>query len=481
METLHPGLYFQEIAGISPVGGASTSTGAFVGTAPKGKIGEAVLVTNWTQFVKEFGGFDKNSYLAYAVRGFFENGGSRAYISRVVHYAQGVKSSAPATADLSDAQSTITIKVQALYDGAYGNTLAVGVTNVDSVANSFDLAVVENGTVVETYTKVKLEEAEDITKNSAYIKLTVVGTTLPAVVADKALAGGNDGLTGLTDTDYIGDANTRAGLYAFDNVDINLVAIPAITSEAVVNGLITYVEGRQDCFAIVDVPFDMNVTQAKDFVVETAKAVSEYAGIYYPFIEVTDPIGVGKNPTKFVPPSGHIMGVFARIDNSAGVWKAPAGTDANVLGVLGLKYNVSDAEQDLLNPVNINCLRAFDGAGICVWGTRTLSSGEYKYVPVRRTMLFIEKSLKDNMRWTVFKPNDEKLWGMIKSTIESFLTTIWSQGGLKGTSSTEAFFVKCDAELNTPDVVDQGRTYVDIGIAPQKPAEFIIFRLSLKR
>lgn len=479
METLHPGLYVQEVAGISPVEGASTSTGAFVGTASKGKIGEAVLVTNWTQFVREFGGFEKNSYLAYAVRGFFENGGSRAYISRVVHVATGVKSSAPATIDLVGGASAVTLKVSALYDGTYGNNLSVSVTEVTT--DSFTLVVHDGANIVETYSHMKLDEADDLTKNSAYIKVTVVGTVLPTAVADKKLAGGNDGLAGLVDTDYLGDATLKTGLHAFDNVNINLVAIPAVTSTAVINGVIAYVNGRKDCFAVLDAPFDMGITAVKDYVITTTKAVSDYAGIYYPFLEVADPIGVGTNPTKFVPPSGHVMGVIARIDNSVGVWRAPAGVDANILGALGLKYNVSDAEQDILNPVNINCLRAFDGSGICVWGTRTLSSGEYKYVPVRRTSLFIEKSLNDNMRWTVFKPNDEKLWGLIKSSVESFLTSIWSQGGLKGSSTAEAFFVKCDAELNTTDVVDLGRTYVDIGIAPQKPAEFIIFRLSLKR
>ena len=303
----------------------------------------------------------------------------------------------------------------------------------------------------------------------------MIGEKLPKVTDATALIGGVDGIAGIVDEDY------KYSLTAFDAVGVNLIAMSGVTSQSAQQGLIDYCTARGDAFAVLEAPMGLSVTEARDYVVTTAKFSSEFAGIYYPFVKVSDPVGLGKNPVKLIPPSGHIIGAIARTDNSVGVWRAPAGTDVKLLGTIGLEYEMSNAEQDILNPENINAIRAFDGEGICIWGTRTLSGGEYKYIPVRRLVIFIEQSLNANMLWTVFKPNDEKLWGMIKSAVEGFLNTIWAQGGLKGASASDAYFVKCDAELNTPDVIDIGRTYVDIGIAPQKPAEFIIFRLSLKR
>lgn len=478
METLHPGLYFQEVAGVPAMQGASTSTGAFVGVAPKGKVGEAVLVTNWTQYVKEFGSFDKNSYLAYAVKGFFENGGSRAYISRAVKVTDGVKASAPALHDV-EVETNLLATFRAKSDGVWGNSIAITIEN--PTVDKFDLLVSYKGAVVESFKAVPMVGADAVVI-SDYIEVVIVDETKAlTVVTNQLLTGGNDGITGITDVDYLGDITANTGLQAFNNVEVNLVAISGITSVAVQKGLISYCENRGDCFAVLETPLGLNPVQAEEYVTTTANLASEYSAIYYPNIKVVDHIGLGKNPMKVVPPSGHIMGVMARTDAKQGVWKAPAGVDCKVLGAVEVEYNVADAEQDILNPSNINCIRSLDGEGICVWGTRTLSNGEYKYIPVRRTVLMIKASLNKSMKWTAFQPNDERLWGRITATVSAFLSDIHGQGGLKGGSSSEAYMVKCDAELNTQDVIDLGKTYVDIAIAPQKPAEFIIFRLSLKR
>lgn len=479
METLHPGLYFQEVAGTPPVEGVSTATAGFVGIAQKGRVGEAVLVTNWSQFLKEFGGFINDSYLAYAVRGFFENGGSRAYIVRAVHYnVDGETGAYTKTSDVATTQLLAStepvLNVNAKNDGAWGNDIKVEVL-AGEAEGKFTLNVYYKDELVESYKEVDMETIEVETKTSSYIEVIAKSTTVPDATPKTALVGGLNGIEGMVDEDY------KYSLTAFDAVPVNLIAIPGVTSIGAQKGLLDYATARGDVFAVTEVPMGLGIEEAKNYVTKEANLSTEFGAIYYPFIQVSDPIGLGKNPTKLVPPSGHIIGAIARTDNSAGVWRAPAGTDVKLLGAIGLEYNMSDAEQDILNPENINAIRAFDGEGICIWGTRTLSSGEYKYIPVRRLVTFIEQSLKANMLWTVFKPNDEKLWGMIKSAVEGFLTTIWAQGGLKGASASDAFFVKCDAELNTPDVIDQGRTYVDIGIAPQKPAEFIVFRISLKR
>jgi uncharacterized protein len=482
METLHPGLYLQEVPGEQPIEGVSTSTGAFVGVAEKGPIGESGFVTSWQQFVELYGSYSNNSYLAYAVRGFFENGGTRAYISRAVHYDVGVKTSSPATIDLSVSTETYA-SIDAKYDGIYGNSIGVELANVDAEKGTFDFLVSEKGVQLEKYESVTLEDLEDIVNaDSKLVKVTVVDeTAVPTAIKEK-LAGGNDGIDGITATDYVGDPALKTGLYAFDNDEIRLVAVPGITDVAVIAGLTSYVENRQDAFAIVESPMGKTPQTVLEFKQTEANIASERVGFYNTWIKVADPIGVGKNPTKLIPPSGHIAGIYARTDNARGVYKAPAGLEAVVRGAIGLEYNVSDAEQDILNPVGINAIRSFAGEGIILWGARTCSSSaEYKYIPVRRSVDYIEQSVLAGTRWSVFEPNDATLWGKLTSSVEAFLRGFWRAGGLRGTQEADAFYVQCDSTTTTPDDIDVGRVYAHIGVAPQKPAEFIIFKVSLRK
>lgn len=482
MEILHPGLYMLEVQGEVPVEGISTATGAFVGTAPRGKVGEAVLATSWTQFVKEYGGFDANSYLAYAVKGFFENGGSRAYIVRTVHYNLGAKTSESASIMLQDADivPVNVMTIQAKSDGLWGNDISL-VVEAGEGAGTYNINVLYKGSQVEQYVSLTSETVISVTATSAYIECIKLQDTIPVPIVATNLTGGNDGLEAISDSDYLGIEEYKNGLYALDSYRINLVAIPGITTSPVLQGVLTYVEGRGDCFAILDTPMAQTITGARTFVKATANLASEYAGIYYPWVIVPDPIGAGNNPLKTVAPSGHVMGAFARIDSSIGVWKAPAGLDAKLLGVVGLEYKMSDTEQGLLNPENINCIRSFDGQGIVIWGARTLSIGKFKYVPAKRTILFISDSLYTILQWAVFQPNNLALWDALKANTENFLSTMWAQGALKGKTAKEAFFVKCDADLNTADIVEAGYTYIDLGVALLKPSEFIIFRLTVMK
>lgn len=475
METLHPGLFLQEVPSEKPIEGTSTSTGAFVGIAEKGPIGKSELVTSWTQFVEKYGSYIPNSYLAYAVRGFFENGGTRAYISRVVHYANGSKTSAKATATLKAGATNVAI-IDALSDGAYGNNIEVRITS-NTAYKTVDLVVYYKGVQVEKYSDVILAELDDVVNSqSKYIKVTLINEdTLPSN-GSFSLQGGNDGITGLTGTDYI------EALKAFDNDPINLLAIPGVTDVAVLGGAKTYAEKRQDVFVIAEVPLGRTITGARDYKLTEANIASMRVALYYPWIKVADPIGAGKNPVKLIPPSGHLMGIYARTDNTRGVYKAPAGTEAQVRGAIGLEYNVSDAEQDLLNPIGVNAIRAFAGEGIIVWGARTTDvKGEYKYIPVRRSIDYIEQSILAGTRWSVFEPNDNVLWAKLTASIEAFLRGFWRAGGLKGTDEKQAFQVECNENTTTPDDIEAGRVYANIGVAPQKPAEFIIFRLSLRK
>ncbi len=283
---------------------------------------------------------------------------------------------------------------------------------------------------------------------------------------------GRDKRGASSDTAYIGrdgGPGARTGLKCFEEIDeISIVAAPGQTSAAVQDALLTHCETRKDRFAILDSPETMSggvdkLARPRD---------SKYGGYYFPWIQVYDP----ERGNVFVPPSGHIAGVYARTDNERGVHKAPA--NEIVRGALGLKYNVSKGEQDILNPKGVNCIRLMLGGGIRIWGARTLSSDpSWRYINVRRLFIMVETSIERATQWVVFEPNDHRLWKRVTRTIASFLTLVWRNGALMGETPEKAFFVKCDSETNPPEVIDVGQLIVEIGLAPVKPAEFVIFRI----
>ena len=276
--------------------------------------------------------------------------------------------------------------------------------------------------------------------------------------------GGRDGM-------YIGrdgGPGARTGLKCFEEIDeIAIVAAPGQVSPAVQDALLSHCETRKDRFAILDSP--ETISGGVDKLPKPRD--SKYGAYYFPWIQVYDP----DKGNIFVPPSGHIAGVYSRTDSERGVHKAPA--NEIVRGALGLKYNVSKGEQDLLNPKGINAIRFMNG-GIRIWGARTLSSDpSWRYINVRRLFIMVESSIERATQWVVFEPNDHRLWKRVQRTISSFLTLLWRNGALMGTSPEQAFYVKCDDETNPPEVIDAGQLVVEIGLAPVKPAEFVIFRI----
>ncbi|MHC4389984.1 MAG: phage tail sheath family protein [Planctomycetota bacterium] len=273
---------------------------------------------------------------------------------------------------------------------------------------------------------------------------------------------------------FIGDdkgPGKRTGLKTFEDVDeINLVCVPGVNDPAVVDAVLTHCEVRKDRFAILDSPevIDGGVDKLGK------PRDSKYGAYYFPWIEVYDP----EKGNIFVPPSGHMAGIYARSDTERGVHKAPA--NEIVRGALGLRYSVSRGEQDILNPKGINCIRDFSrrGRGIRVWGARTVSSdASWRYINVRRLFIMIEQSIEIGTQWVVFEPNDHGLWKKITRDIRAFLYRIWRSGALFGKTPEEAFYVKCDEETNPPEVIDAGQVITEIGICPVKPAEFVIFRI----
>jgi phage tail sheath protein FI len=536
-ELLHPGVYTLEVSsGVRPIEGVSTSTAAFIGVADKGPIpgtilptgraAQPVLVTSLTDYNRQFGGFRQDSFLTYAVRAFYENGGRRLYIVRVAPDDVGRAEVAVESPPLSPLTSSLPIV--AANEGAWGNNIWIStVASSDgNTTDNFKLVVMYGTTpeeasanVVETYDNVTFRSATPtdpipsnyvrtlVNRRSEYIAFIADITAHPGLAALTRLSGGSDGTT-LGGVDFIGAPATDSiragtGLYALDKItDVNLIAIPGRGDAATVSAGMAYCKNErrlQDCFYIADIgvvddvnsarldgaqPDDViRITDARSFALSPAlnKAAGDYGAIYYPWIRSDDPIGSGRNPLILLPPSGFLAGIYARIDNSRGVFKAPAGTEAGVAGALDVATTVSDTEQDQLNPIMVNVIRTVPTSGIVVWGARTIGSDpEWRYIPVRRMAIFLRVSIYYGIQWAVFEPNDEPLWASLRLNIRAFMLTQFRAGAFQGSKPDDAFFVKCDSTTTTQQDIDNGVVNILVGFAPLKPAEFVVLKLSQK-
>jgi len=318
-------------------------------------------------------------------------------------------------------------------------------------------------------------------------------------VSATAMTGGTSETNGFTVNDIIGLESSKLGFFALDEIqDLSLVVVPPShgtsttipANAAVHNASLNYTEARQDSFSILDMPGALTAEQAKVYRQNTLGADSEWGAIYWPHLEVVDPFGVGTNPTIFIPPSGHVAGLYARVTNidppDGGVASSPAGRDefGKLEGIVGLQTLPDDKNNDLLNPVGVNVIRQLrrGGAaapGIVVNGARTLSTDILRrYINGRRTKTFVGQSLKIDFRQFLFRNNDARLRRRLENRGRQFLREMLATGQLQGTSEEEAFFIRADASINTPDVVNLGQLIVEVGLALQKPAEFIIIQLS---
>ena len=287
--------------------------------------------------------------------------------------------------------------------------------------------------------------------------------------------------------DFNGDVAARTGVDGLEVLDdVTMVVVPDLMTtmpgekldlemvKSVQTQMIAHCERCGDRVAILDTPPHMTPQEVKVWRMETTGFDSSYAAMYYPWIKVTDP---ATDKIISVPPSGYIAGVWARNDTTRGVHKAPANEIVQL--AVGLEYQTTKGEQDTLNPNGVNCIRAFPGRGIRVWGARTLSSDPaWRYINVRRLYNYVEKSIENGTQWVVFEPNDSALWARVDRDISAFLRTVWRDGALFGNTPSEAFYVKVDEELNPPESRDLGRLIIEIGMCPVKPAEFVIFRIS---
>lgn len=496
---LSPGVYVEEVeAGSRPIEGVGTAVAAFVGLAASGPFNEPTLVTNWSQFAQTFGEFLPGSYLAHAVYGYFMNGGGSCYIVRI---GQTNGSSPPAMGELpSGTDATIgAYRVHAVEAGAAGNDVTVEVTEASGGENApeqpFKLVVRKRGKVQEEFDNVtaKKGKANVVTVVNAQSKLIKIEETgkgaaeLPAKTAVSLAGGGVPTPERLSPDDYVGDASRRTGFGGLEAVDaVTMVCVPDLMAayqrnlvddeglKAVQLAMIAHCESMGDRVAILDPPPNLNAQQIREWRTDKAGYDSRYATLYWPWIKVFDPASA---QNVFVPPSGHMAGIWGRNDDTRGVHKAPA--NEVVRGAITLELQITKSEHDLLNPNGINCIRAFPGRGIRVWGARTLSSDPaWRYVNIRRLFCYLEESILNGTQWAVFEPNDPALWAKMRRTISAFLVNEWRKGALFGLTPDQAFYVKCDDETNPAESIDAGMVVCEIGIAPVKPAEFVIFRLS---
>ena len=495
---LTPGVYIEEVdRGTKPIEGVGTAVAAFLGIAEKGPVGKATMVANWTQYVTTFGGFIPGAYLAHAVYGYFNNGGTLAYVVRIGGDVDLPAPPAP-VAEISakggaatlkalpkpgapdgisvnvtageDDTFTITVKAPAAEEKFEGLTLNKGAKNALEVVN-------------KTSTLIQLEELK-VSGLSLAERAPAPGTYPLALPAQTTMA-----VVPVTPSDYEGDVTERNGLGGLEAVDeiTMLVAPDAMAAyqagvldmdglKAIQLAMIAHCERLGDRVAILDTPPDLNAQQAQEWRMTTAGYDSKYAALYYPWVNVADPTPGATSTTITIPPSGHMAGIWARNDGERGVHKAPA--NEVIRGVISLPINLTSSEQSVLNPNGVNCLRIFAGRGIRVWGARTLSSdASWRYINVRRLFNYVEKSIERGTQWAVFEPNDMMLWGKMRRDINSFLKNVWREGALFGATPEQAFFVKCDEENNPQETRDVGQLIIDIGIAPVKPAEFVIFRI----
>jgi Bacteriophage tail sheath protein len=508
-EYLSPGVYIEEVnSGPRPIEGVGTAMAAFVGFAPGGPIGRPTLITNWAEYVEKFGTSEngappnphmKGAYLSHSVYGYFLNGGGRCFVTRI---GNGTGTRTPAALPLPSktSKTMASLIVQAKNPDSSKIEIEVGPPTGDAPQEGTFTLKIRMGQIQETYENVGLGRARGTknvvdTVNQASQVVVIQEGTATGTLAERTPEVGTYQFQAtqpaslpatIKTANFNGDVSERTGIEGLEIAEeATMLCCPDLMAayeagmldkeavKAVQTTMIAHCERLGDRMAILDPLPGQSPQEVRKWRMAEANYDSKFAALYYPWIKVAGPDGT---PIT-IPPSGHMAGIYARNDNERGVHKAPA--NEVIRGALEAATSITKGEQDTLNPVGINCLRVFPGRGIRVWGARTLSNDPaWRYVNVRRLFNYVEKSIERGTQWVVFEPNDPDLWARVRRDVGAFLTGVWRSGALFGLTREEAFFVKCDAETNPPDVRDRGQLIIEIGLAPVKPAEFVIFRLS---
>lgn len=496
-----PGVDIEEVpAAARTITGVATSITAFVGRARRGPTDRPVVVTSFGDFQRVFGGLWTGSRLGHSVRSFFVNGGSTAVIVRLFE----PDGDARAVLDVGS------VDLAAASQGAWGNHLQAMVDHdaaapadlgVPADVELFNLWVRDAATgVEEQHRNVTVQEGhprslgEVLAAESRLVHLDNDPLVRPAETdwtdSSNLTTTADDGI-GLTQATFIGGTaeDDEIGLYLLEQTDLfNLLVVPPFTeSEAdrirVITAAAAYCERRRAVLLVDAPPTWRGVGDATAGARDLRASVgttSRNAALYFPWLRQPDPLQ--GNRVRAFAPSGAVAGVIARTDAERGVWKAPAGYGAGLAGVPGLAVGLTDSGIGQLNPLGVNCLRTVPSAGPVVWGARTMQgrdelTSEWKYLPVRRTALFIEESLYRGMQWAVVEPNDESLWSQIRLRVGAFMASLFHRGAFRGDTPRDAYLVKCDAETTTQADIDRGIVNVLVGFAPVKPAEFVLIRI----
>ena len=531
----YPGVYVEEIpSGVHTITGVATSITAFIGQADKGPVDEAFVINSFGDYERNFGGLSLKSTMSFAVRDFYLNGGSKAVIVRVTNGAATARATIPSASVSPPSPNPPgdNLLLDASSPGLWGNNLSVLVDHKTKDANSanpdptlFNVTIFETNPVTnqvvnsEKFLNVSVDPdnvrfiAKVLEQGSALMRVpTDNGNYLmptgrpnitetpaspptsppsPGIPAPVHATGGDDGSdVGEAQFIGIGFQDDKRGLYALAKADLfNLLCIPPFTPATdITTGLVAeaaaYCEKRR-AMMIVDPPSGWTtkktaVNQFSDPSTDFIGTRSNNSALFFPRLRQPNPLR--ENQIEDFVPSGAVAGVMARTDAQRGVWKAPAGQEASLVGVPQLSVSLTDDENGELNPLGVNCLRAFPIIGRVVWGARTLEgadqlASEWKYIPVRRTALYIEESLYRGTKWVVFEPNDEPLWAQIRLNVGAFMHDLFRQGAFQGKTPREAYLVKCDKETTTQNDIDHGIVNIVVGFAPLKPAEFVILKI----
>ncbi|MBC7781343.1 MAG: phage tail sheath family protein [Proteobacteria bacterium] len=514
---IYPGVYIEETpGGVRAIAGVATAVTAFVGSALRGPLDSSVdapvRVQGFSGFVQVFGGLAHAHPMSYAIEQFFQNGGAEALVVRVAN-AGAAATGAADTLNLAAATpgawgNNLRVRVDHLTRPEMGNeqlfNLSVRDTDTGATERFMNVSVLDThsrfvGTVLDYESQlVRLVAPAPADKPDATPDATDTEEGVdPLTVTPGSLAFNADGDDGATITDaQVSDPALKAaqqGLWALARADMfNLLCVPPFALDdtgdvgaQTRSAAADYARARRALYLVDPLiaweePADLLSGAASVDSATWGLERSENAALYFPRLRSPDALQQGA--LAAFAPCGAVAGVYARTDAQRGVWKAPAGTDASLTGVAELTVRLTDAQNGLLNPAGVNCLRAFPQIGRVVWGARTLRgsdalASEWKYVPVRRLALYIEESLLRGTQWVVFEPNDEPLWAQIRLCLDAFMHDLFVQGAFQGRSPREAYFVMCDRETTTHNDVDLGVVNLLVGFAPLKPAEFVVIRL----
>lgn len=489
MELLTPGVFVEDIKQVVAMPVGTDPVSAFIGVTASGPVGIPTLVNSWNVFLNTFAtgqdtAFLTNSYIAYAVYGFFQNGGKKCYVTRVTDATTSNGTiSYKALCATSTGSSPFLKAFSAKTEGAWGNKISIEIplSGIDKTQGLFTIKVKYNGNVVESWgnlgkgVNVSGCYADTINSESNYIKVTNLTIEAPIDTFEEdviaTFTGGDDGIA--SSGNPVPDSVYEGVLPQLDFYDeIKLVAIPGASDNLQVK-VATYCTNHKYRIAICEGPVTATNTQLQTL---RGSLNGLNAVLYAPWIKVVNPLS-SSGALIPIPACGHICGVYSRISDSRGFWKSPAGIEANIRGAVSVQRILTQGETDILNPKGINAIIPKTNNGICIWGARSCNK-ELSYVSDLYMNITLKKNLYDLTQEFVFEPHDSALWTKVQTVCQDYLNSLYQRGALFGSSANEAFYVRCDETLNPVSVRNQGKLIVEVGYATKKPAEFIVLKIS---